>query len=104
MLSLNRLGIHDVKWIAIDMKGNVSPVRTQRFLIGPELTVSGTVPATLSLSLGPAASFGPFTAGVEQGLHGDDQRERDLQRRRFRTERLGPRPPGQTFTLTTTNP
>jgi amidase len=27
-------------------------------------TVSGTVPATLSLSLGPAASFGAFTPGV----------------------------------------
>jgi hypothetical protein len=27
-------------------------------------SVGGTVPATLSLTLGPAASFGPFTAGV----------------------------------------
>jgi hypothetical protein len=27
-------------------------------------SVGGTVPATLSLSIGPAASFGPFTAGV----------------------------------------
>src|SRR5436309_923053 len=27
-------------------------------------TVSGTVPATLSLTLGPAASFGAFTPGV----------------------------------------
>ena len=27
-------------------------------------TVGGTVPATLSLTLGPAASFGPFTPGV----------------------------------------
>jgi hypothetical protein len=66
ILSLDRLGIHDVKWIAVDIKGNVSPVQTQRFLIGPELTVSGTVPATLSLSLGPAATFGSFTAGVEK--------------------------------------
>ena len=36
VLSLDRLGIHDVKWIAVDIKGNVSPVQTQRFLIGPE--------------------------------------------------------------------
>ena len=55
ILSLDRLGIHDVKWIAVDIKGNVSPVQTQRFLIGPGAsgTVSGTVPATLSLTLGP---------------------------------------------------
>jgi hypothetical protein len=66
ILSLNRLGIHDVKWIAVDIKGNVSPVQTQRFLIGPELTVSGTVPATLSLSLGAPATFPPFTPGVDQ--------------------------------------
>ena len=39
ILSLDRLGVHDVKWIAVDIKGNVSPVRTQRFLIGPEATV-----------------------------------------------------------------
>ena len=36
ILSLDRLGIHDVKWIAVDIKGNVSPVQTQRFLIGPQ--------------------------------------------------------------------
>jgi hypothetical protein len=29
------------------------------------VSVGGTVPATLSLSLGPAASFGAFTAGVD---------------------------------------
>jgi len=29
-------------------------------------TVGGTVPATLSLSLGPAASFGAFTPGVDK--------------------------------------
>ena len=66
ILSLDRLGIHDVKWIAVDIKGNVSPVQTQRFLIGPELTVSGTVPATLSLSLGVPATFAPFMPGVDQ--------------------------------------
>ena len=66
ILSLDRLGIHDVKWIAIDIKGNVSPVQTQRFLIGPELPVSGTVPATLSLTLGLPATFAPFVPGVDQ--------------------------------------
>jgi Zinc carboxypeptidase/Chitobiase/beta-hexosaminidase C-terminal domain len=64
ILSLDRLGVHDVKWIAVDIKGNVSPVQTQRFLIGPEATVTGTVPATLSLTLGASATFGAFTPGV----------------------------------------
>src|SRR5262249_53421353 len=33
-------------------------------LAAPSTTVTGTVPATLSLTLGPAASFGAFTPGV----------------------------------------
>ncbi len=64
ILSIDRPGVHDVKWIAVDIKGNVSPVRSQRFLIGPDVPVEGTVPPTLSLSLGPAATFGAFTPGV----------------------------------------
>jgi hypothetical protein len=66
VLTLSTLGVTDVKWIAVDIKGNVSPVQTQRFLIGPELTVSGTVPATLSLTLGLPATFAPFVPGVDQ--------------------------------------
>ena len=64
VLTIDRLGIHDVKWIAVDIKGNVSPVQTQRFLIGPEGEVGGEVPATLSLTLGAPASFGAFLPGV----------------------------------------
>jgi hypothetical protein len=64
ILSVDRPGIHDVKWIAVDIKGNVSPVRTQRFLIGPDVTVSGTVPATLALTVGTPISLGSFTPGV----------------------------------------
>ena len=64
ILSINRLGVHDVKWIAVDMKGNVSPVQTQRFLIGPGVTVSGDVAATLSLTVNGPASLGVFTPGV----------------------------------------
>ena len=36
-----------------------------------DLPVGGTVPATLSLTLGAPATFGAFTPGVAQGLHGD---------------------------------
>ena len=31
-------------------------------------TVGGTVPATLALTMGPAANFGPFTPGLQEGL------------------------------------
>jgi len=64
VLSFDRLGVHTVKWIAQDMKGNVSAVKSKTFLIGPELTVGGTVPATLSLTLGAPASFGAFAPGL----------------------------------------
>ena len=35
--------------------------------------VGGTVPATLSLSLGAPASFGAFTPGVTRATGGDDR-------------------------------
>ena len=50
-------------------------------------TVGGSVPATLALTLGAPASFGAFTPGVDQGLHGVDDRERDLDGRRCGAER-----------------
>ena len=40
----------------------------------------GTVPATLSLTLGAPASFGAVRAGRGQGLHRVHDRERDLDR------------------------
>ena len=40
--------------------------------------VGGTVPATLSLTLGAPAAFGAFTPGVAQGVHGDHDRQRHL--------------------------
>ena len=64
VLTLDRLGIHDIKWIAVDVKGNQSAVKSKRFLIGPEQSVGGTVPATLALSLGTPAAFGAFTPGI----------------------------------------
>ena len=46
-----------------------------------EGTVGGTVPATLSLTLGTAASFGAVHAGRRADLHGLDDRDGDLERR-----------------------
>jgi hypothetical protein len=66
VLQIDRLGIHDIKWMAVDIKGNVSPVQTQRFLIGPEGDVGGTVPPTLTLTMGPAPVFAPFIPGVDR--------------------------------------
>jgi hypothetical protein len=66
VFTIDRPGAHTVKWIAVDIKGNVSPVQTQTFLIGPDVTVSGTVPATLSLAVGAATSLGSFTPGVNR--------------------------------------
>ena len=43
--------------------------------------VGGTVPATLSLSLGTPAAFGAFVAGRRQGVHRVDAGHVDLDRR-----------------------
>jgi hypothetical protein len=64
VLTLERIGIHDIKWMAVDIKGNRSAVQTQRVIIGPEGDVGGTVPPTLSLTLGAPATFAPFVPGV----------------------------------------
>jgi hypothetical protein len=67
VLTLSAPGAYTVKWIAVDIKGNVSPVESQRLLVAADDadgTVGGSVPATLSLTLGAPASFGAFTPGV----------------------------------------
>ena len=67
VLTICKLGVTDVKWFATDLKGNQSAVQTQRFLIAADQkdgTVGGSVPATLSLTLGAPATFGAFTPGV----------------------------------------
>ncbi|HEX6023806.1 MAG TPA: M14 family zinc carboxypeptidase, partial [Solirubrobacter sp.] len=68
VLTLTELGAHTVKWMSVDIKGNVEPVQSQRLLIAADDAsgdVSGTVPPTLSLSLGAAAAFSPFTPGID---------------------------------------
>ena len=54
------------------------PPRTRTGEPAPDVTdsvsvpapVGGTVPATLSLTLGAPASFGAFTPGITKGVHG----------------------------------
>ncbi|RKQ93513.1 chitobiase/beta-hexosaminidase-like protein [Solirubrobacter pauli] len=67
VLTVSALGAHTIKWIAVDMKGNVSPVKSQRLLVAADDadgTVGGSVPATLSLTLGAPASFPTFVPGL----------------------------------------
>jgi hypothetical protein len=52
------------RWFSVDAAGNLEPVRSQEVQIGETSAPGGTVPATLSLTLGAPASFGAFTAGV----------------------------------------
>jgi len=64
--TVNGNGLHVVRYRATDALGNVEAARTLNLIIDPTAdgTVSGSVAATLSLSLGAPASFGNFTAGV----------------------------------------
>jgi hypothetical protein len=67
VLTISRLGVTDVKWFAVDIRGNQSAVQTQRFLIAADQkdgSVGGNVPATLALTLGTPATFGAFTPGL----------------------------------------
>ena len=67
MLTLSTPGAYTIKWMAVDIKGNQSAVKTQRLLVAADDadgTVGGNVPATLSLTLGTPAAFAPFMPGV----------------------------------------
>ena len=50
-------------------------------------TVGGSVPATLSLTLGAPASFGAFTPGVTKDYDADHDRQRHLDGGRRGAER-----------------
>src|SRR5262249_20319904 len=62
------VGTTTVTCTARDANGNVSMAKTFKVVVRRDVPVnagvSGTVPATLSLPLGPAATFGAFTPGV----------------------------------------
>ena len=55
-------------------------------------TVGGTVPPTLSLTLGPPATFGAFVPGVADTYEASTTRERDLERGRRRADGVRPGP------------
>ena len=63
VLTLSNPGAYTIKWMSQDLKGNVEAIHTQRLLVAADDAdggAGGTVPATLSLTLGAAASFGAF--------------------------------------------
>ena len=67
-----------LKWIATDFKGNTSAVKST--VLGQTQTpggVGGTVPATLSLTIGQA-SFGAFVPGVARTYTASGDGERHL--------------------------
>ena len=83
VLTLTKLGANEIKWFAVDIKGNQSAVQTKRVLVGAGEepgTVGGTVPATLALTLGAPAMFPPFP-GCGERLHRIHQRHGHLDRR-----------------------
>ena len=61
-------GGHTLDYRSTDVNGNVETVKSQALVVWPTVEggVAGTVPATLSLTLGAPATFGTFTPGVEK--------------------------------------
>jgi hypothetical protein len=59
-------GGHTLEYRSTDVDGNVETAKAQKLEVFPTLESgpSGTVPATLSLSVGAPAAFGSFTPGV----------------------------------------
>jgi hypothetical protein len=53
-----------IRYMAVDIKGQRSAVQSYVYSTGTSGGVSGSVPATLALSLASAPSFGAFTPGV----------------------------------------
>ena len=81
--SLFPIGPTTVTCSATDLAGRTSSASFVVDVAPPEhpLTVSGTVPATLSLTLGPPASFGAFTAGVARDYTAQTSSVRSPRRR-----------------------
>ena len=77
----------------LDSAGRAADARDRAApLLFPRTTVGGTVPATLSLTLGTPASFGAFTPGVAQDYTASHDRHGDLDRRRRDADGERPEP------------
>ena len=83
---------------ARDAQGNTA---TKSFTVTVRGTrpVGGTVPATLSLTLGAPANFGAFTPGVDEGVHRHEHRQRHQHGGRRDAQRLRARQPDQRHVL-----
>ena len=68
------------RWISVDAAGNLESARSQTVQIGETSGPGGTVPATLSLTLGAPASFGAFTPGVARDYNASTDRQHHLHR------------------------
>ena len=81
-----------------DANGNVSAPKTFKVVVRRDVpvngTVGGTVPATLSLTLGAAGAVRRLHPGRQADLPGLHRGQRHLDRRRRAAERLRPEPVG----------
>ena len=79
-------GVHVFEYRATDAAGNRSAVGSKTLTIDKPSEVPGgpigTVPPTLSLTLGAPATFGAFRPGVDGHVHRVHDRDRDQHRRR----------------------
>jgi aminopeptidase N len=62
--NLDKLGAYFDQWLRGTTKPTLNPTSFFQSTTVPNVPVGGTVPATLSLSLGAPTNFGAFTAGV----------------------------------------
>ena len=100
LLEIQSKGVELVNW----MSGDGSAPPAPRFAADVQAPVGGSVPATLSLSLGTRAVVRRVHPGRRADLHGGQYRERHLDGRRRAPERLRPErhrdgPPGQRLVL-----
>jgi hypothetical protein len=59
-------GLHTFEYRSTDVDGNAETIKSESILFNPsaDSNVGGTVSGTLSLTVGPVASFGSFSPGV----------------------------------------
>ena len=84
MLTLSAPGAYTVKWIAVDIKGNVSPVKSQRLLVAADDadgTVGGSVAGDALAHARHAGLVRRLHPGRGPRVHGVDDGHGHLDRR-----------------------